>query len=65
MAHLRAVEVDEADGHRVIIVESQVMYSQIQEELAAIANRTTTGINKNISKIQIPYFIMWLAATIT
>jgi nucleoside-diphosphate-sugar epimerase len=29
LAHLRAIEVTEADGHRIIIAESQIMWQEI------------------------------------
>ena len=65
LAHLRAIEVTEADGHRIIIAESQIMWQEMQKELASIANETTTGVEKNISSRQVPYFICWLGAKIT
>ena len=49
LAHLRAIEVTEADGHRIIIAESQIMWQEMQKELASIANETTTGVEKNFS----------------
>ena len=49
LAHLRAIEVTEADGHRIILAESQIMWIEMQKELASIANETTTGVEKNFS----------------
>jgi nucleoside-diphosphate-sugar epimerase len=51
LAHLRAIEVTEADGHRIIIAESQIMWQEIQKELSSIANETTTGVEKNFSQM--------------
>ena len=50
LAHLRAIEVTEADGHRIILAESQIMWKEMQKELASIANETTTGVEKNFSQ---------------